>query len=642
MIKHNNKKSRRILIAALLTALLSGMLLFLLTANAETPAFSLEDGVLTVNEMPVGSQASDYPWYPEREAIRKVVLKEGTGRLPTAAFEGYASLEEIVFPSGSISVGERSLANCSSLCRIYFTSPVTSIGRAAFLGSKNIAVIVLTDQTKHDFEVLAALSPYNLAVNGGVATGLDTAVYVIFSTFDPGWYDSSSELTVAGKLTAAADTNRDGTVSIRDATALLDRLSGPSLDWTGRLEDVDADGSTTITDLTALLNFLASPCVHRPERLARREATCAEAGYEAYCRCANCSAALTVKYELAKKDHTVQHIDAIAPGCTTEGRAEGRICSVCEAVLQEPSVLPPLGHLPRIIAAVPATCTSTGLSEGEVCGRCGVILVSQQVTRALDHTPQTLPAVPATCIASGSTEGSECSVCGMTLTPQYTVPSLGHSFTNGVCTRCGYAGDYEGRYEVIRFGSYEQDNDLMNGQEEIEWIVLCKEDGKALLLSRYALDCKRFQNDYMTYVEWEKSSIRSWLNNEFLSTAFNGEEQNRILPTTLVDDPTTADRVFLLSQSEACSEKYGFSGDRTAWDLSRCCRPTAYARANGCAPFGEERGIYREYCCWWLRTIAGYTLVTTAVWFVTEYGEAQGTDNARTMLAVRPAIWIEL
>lgn len=44
--------------------------------------------------------------------------------------------------------------------------------------------------------------------------------------------------------------------------------------------------------------------------------------------------------------------------------------------------------------------------------------------------------------------------------------------------------------QLVRFGSYEQDNDTSNGKEPIEWIVLSvdEEQGRALLLSRYVLD----------------------------------------------------------------------------------------------------------------------------------------------------------
>lgn len=41
--------------------------------------------------------------------------------------------------------------------------------------------------------------------------------------------------------------------------------------------------------------------------------------------------------------------------------------------------------------------------------------------------------------------------------------------------------------DIFKFGSYEQDNDTSNGKEDIEWLVLEVKDGKALLISKYAL-----------------------------------------------------------------------------------------------------------------------------------------------------------
>lgn len=47
-------------------------------------------------------------------------------------------------------------------------------------------------------------------------------------------------------------------------------------------------------------------------------------------------------------------------------------------------------------------------------------------------------------------------------------------------------GDY------VFFGAYEQDNNTANGKENIEWLVLEVKDGKALVTSKYALDCKPY------------------------------------------------------------------------------------------------------------------------------------------------------
>ena len=44
----------------------------------------------------------------------------------------------------------------------------------------------------------------------------------------------------------------------------------------------------------------------------------------------------------------------------------------------------------------------------------------------------------------------------------------------------------------INFGAYEQDNNTSNGKEDVEWLVLEVKDGKALVISKYALDCKQY------------------------------------------------------------------------------------------------------------------------------------------------------
>lgn len=48
----------------------------------------------------------------------------------------------------------------------------------------------------------------------------------------------------------------------------------------------------------------------------------------------------------------------------------------------------------------------------------------------------------------------------------------------------------------VFFGHYEQDNDLTNGAEAIEWRVLKVENGEALLISQYALDSQPYNEKY--------------------------------------------------------------------------------------------------------------------------------------------------
>lgn len=64
-----------------------------------------------------------------------------------------------------------------------------------------------------------------------------------------------------------------------------------------------------------------------------------------------------------------------------------------------------------------------------------------------------------------------------------------------VCWVCaGYAEETRVGDTVI-FGQYEQDGNLDNGSEPIAWQVLDVQGGKALLMSRYALDCLPFHDE---------------------------------------------------------------------------------------------------------------------------------------------------
>lgn len=188
---------------------------------------------------------------------------------------------------------------------------------------------------------------------------------------------------------------------------------------------------------------------------------------------------------------------------------------------------------------------------------------------------------------------------------------------------------------AIAFGSYEQDNDINNGKEAIEWIVLDKKDGKALVVSKYLLDCKPYHDEY-TAVTWETCTLRGWLNEEFINTAFT-ESERELIPTVTVEaheNPdydvetgrATEDKVFLLSIAEV-NEYFESDSERVSY-------PTDYAKANGVY-------TYENACWWWLRTIGHDQEFVASVHFegLVETS-ASPVDFDRS--GVRPAMWIEL
>lgn len=185
---------------------------------------------------------------------------------------------------------------------------------------------------------------------------------------------------------------------------------------------------------------------------------------------------------------------------------------------------------------------------------------------------------------------------------------------------------------TIAFGRYPQAS--KNENALIEWLVLKNDGSKALLISKYALDCQRY-NTSGTDVTWETCTLRRWLNGSFINSAFSAEEQKQILHTTVTVDRSpyrtnpgnnTKDRVFLLSIAEA--QKY--FGSKSV----RQCQGTVYCFAQGAYKVGDG------YCLWRLRSpgSSGCTAYVYNDGSINEYGYPvdEGT------IAVRPALWIDL
>ncbi|MBE5803825.1 MAG: hypothetical protein E7316_04865 [Clostridiales bacterium] len=193
-----------------------------------------------------------------------------------------------------------------------------------------------------------------------------------------------------------------------------------------------------------------------------------------------------------------------------------------------------------------------------------------------------------------------------------------------VCASAVGIGDY------LSFGSYEQDNDLFNGKEPIEWLILKSNGSEVLLISRYALDCHRFDG-YGESVNWQYSELRQWLNTDFFNAAFSAEEQAAIVQSTVFSnagEPTT-DAVFLMSKE-----------DSLTWFDSNAARTavaTAFARAQGVPDKGAGK------CWYWLRdrgAKAGRASYINSSGLVCG-GEGGISADTKTG-AIRPLVWVSI
>ena len=169
--------------------------------------------------------------------------------------------------------------------------------------------------------------------------------------------------------------------------------------------------------------------------------------------------------------------------------------------------------------------------------------------------------------------------------------------------------------DVIKFGSYEQDGDILNGKEPIEWRVLEVEGDRAYVVSQKALDARAFNEDADDGNDWDSSDLKAWLEEDFASQAFTDDEMNEI------DGAPT-----LLSADEAW-DYFGVYG---------ICKPTQQALIND-AYRDEDNGA----CVWWLRS-SGADSDFAALVDADGYVDSDGYYVDCSDVAVRPALWINL
>ena len=194
--------------------------------------------------------------------------------------------------------------------------------------------------------------------------------------------------------------------------------------------------------------------------------------------------------------------------------------------------------------------------------------------------------------------------------------------------------------DIITFGQYPQ-TAKGNDKTPIEWIVLEIQDGKALLISKYGLDCQPYHKSKKN-ITWEKCSLRTWLNKDFLKKAFSKEEQSAILTTEVNNgskQKPTKDQIFLLSRTEA--EAYFHATRESYNNTSSRVAPTAYAisKRKAYTDSFDQTSDRTPAGWWWLRSSGSNP--KNAATIRTNGGVYEDSVNYKT-LVVRPALWVDL
>ena len=222
--------------------------------------------------------------------------------------------------------------------------------------------------------------------------------------------------------------------------------------------------------------------------------------------------------------------------------------------------------------------------------------------------------------------------------------------------------------DIITFGKYEQDGDIENGKEDIEWQVLKVEEDRVLVVSKYALDCQPYNTEYAD-VTWESCSLRTWLNDNFKNEAFTTDEQKRI-PTISIENlenpkwgtssgNSTNDQIFCLSldEMEQYFGQYGWYDSERGYGYNQnlICTPTQYAMDRGAysytiteADFNSKLkdsnytfdAVGQSGSWWWLRSLCDRSENACVILSRGDGGAYYGGCVSSIGIAVRPAMFI--
>ena len=285
--------------------------------------------------------------------------------------------------------------------------------------------------------------------------------------------------------------------------------------------------------------------------------------------------------------------------------------------------------------------------------------ISLPISGAAPRAGQTETSVPSQTPINGSTEGTQ-DIQG---SAPVSTEQVQTTVQNQEFDEDPFEQDFTALKvgNVIRMGYYEQDGNVENLREPIEWKVISvnKKKNVALVTSVYALESIPFgtAGDEEEYTKaglnWKTSGIREWLNEEFYRQCFTEAERKRIRQVSNVTkDPsgrfTTKDYVFLLSQIEA--KRYFGRVEKLK------CEATPYVmeKLGSDSPAIAADG----YCLWWVREMtravkvnrngeikkntvneAGYVYGSRGLaMFLRKIGAKTYEEN---VALVRPAMWIK-
>ena len=198
--------------------------------------------------------------------------------------------------------------------------------------------------------------------------------------------------------------------------------------------------------------------------------------------------------------------------------------------------------------------------------------------------------------------------------------------------------DKKTSYNVVEFGKYDME---VGYSGPIEWLVVDRNADSYLLVSRYILDCKNYNNSDKE-VTWENATLNEWLNNYFLNSAFSSDE---ITYMNYAKEFGLAGNAKISLLNIAACDKYFGREDVEKRNYKLSAKATTWAKTNWQETVEAENSEY--YDCGSFYLTDNGTTDRKAVW-VGQYGhiyrEGQAVklehgDGVRPVLVVKKELF---
>lgn len=248
------------------------------------------------------------------------------------------------------------------------------------------------------------------------------------------------------------------------------------------------------------------------------------------------------------------------------------------------------------------------------CSRCTTSTVVPSPVSGTQPVPST--SVTTTSTTTTTTSTTTTTKRTAKAAAKKTAKTSSTTTTATVAVRAAAVGD------LVQYGSYKG--------SAPRWRILSLDAKRIVLLSEEALVASPFQsNEYVDDAnDYASSSVRSWLNDQFVPAAFGADAQSDpVLGRSSASDVIAGDVAYLLTPSQL--DRYLPEAD------DRVCFSSAWGQANS-GPGGSQLAAGAVY--WWLAPEPGAEPSNTVAVVQTNGGVNTRRYTAIATDGIRPAI----